>query len=113
MSDLKPAGEVCISKRMVIIGQNEERNTDGSGLKSDVLVYTQDQVDALESRIAQLEAVAEAQQEYVDLLEDELTKATPLLTAHGWRSYRVGAGISARKKIEDAKRAADYRSEKE
>jgi hypothetical protein len=62
-------------------------------------------------RIKALEAVAEAQAEYIKLLEAEAKEVFPIVFNHGYRSSRNVEGRIARAIIADAKQAAGYNGE--
>lgn len=49
------------------------------------------------------ESVIKLQDEYIELLSDELAEVSTLAYIHGWRSKRHEAGIDIRKRIEQAK----------
>lgn len=54
-----------------------------------------------------LAALVRAQDEYIELLSAELSDVMPLAHIHHWRSKRVEAGASARRKIAELRSAAN------
>ncbi len=54
-----------------------------------------------------LAALVRAQDEYIELLSAELSDVMPLAYIHHWRSKRIEAGASARRKIAELRSAAN------
>jgi hypothetical protein len=55
------------------------------------------------SRMNVLHDLVQTQEEYIELLREELHEIVPLATAHGWKSSRADKGIEIRGKIDKAK----------
>lgn len=58
---------------------------------------------ALETTETLRVALLEAAEEYMDLLQEEISELAGYAVVHGWESHRVEAGIAARAKIEEIK----------
>jgi hypothetical protein len=55
------------------------------------------------SRMNVLHDLVQTQEEYIELLREELHEIVPLASVHGWKSSRADKGIELRERIDRAK----------
>lgn len=90
------AGAECLLPHLALMQEENER------LKEKVSKLMSDNTDLIqdyESKVERLRVLAIAQEQYINLLGEELNEVVPLAASCGWKSTRHEAGKALREKI--------------